>query len=179
MGRNKLLLPVDGQPMIRGIVENAIHAALDPVLVVLGHESSRVEAALQGLAVELVSNPGHEAGMTSSLRTGIDALPPALGAAIMILGDMPFVDSGMLRKIAETHRATRSLVVLSDYAGVQAPPTLFSRDLFSDLLGLDDGHCPRRIVNRHFSQATILHWPSNRLRDIDSPGDLEGDGGIG
>lgn len=178
MGRNKLILSVDGQPMIRGIVEAANRAALDPVLVVLGHESERVEAALQGLAVRFATNASHEAGMTSSLRTGIGALLSSVGAAIMILGDMPFVDAEMLQKIAETHRSTGSPLVLSDYAGVQAPPTLFSQELFPELLDLDDESVPRRVVTRHLSRATVLYWPANRLRDVDSPEDLEEAGAI-
>jgi molybdenum cofactor cytidylyltransferase len=39
MGQNKLLLDVGGQSLLQRAVRTAIDAGLEPVLVVVGHES--------------------------------------------------------------------------------------------------------------------------------------------
>src|SRR5437764_15437417 len=49
MGRNKLFLPLGGTSVLRRAVATARDAGLDPVLVVLGHESDRALAELAGL----------------------------------------------------------------------------------------------------------------------------------
>jgi len=175
-GRNKLLLEVGGEALVRRAVRTAIEGGLDPVVVVVGHEAGRVRAALGGLGCRIVDNPDYERGMTTSLRGGIAALPPGTPAAVMVLGDMPRVTAGMLAALAAAHAAAdparRPPVVLSDYGGVLAPPTLFDRALFPELLALPDDRCPRSVVERHRAAAAVCCWPAVALADLDRPEDL-------
>jgi GTP:adenosylcobinamide-phosphate guanylyltransferase len=60
---NKLLLPIDGVPMIRRVVDNVVASRADPVVVVTGFEPERVENALSDCGVRLVHNPLYEQGM--------------------------------------------------------------------------------------------------------------------
>jgi molybdenum cofactor cytidylyltransferase len=176
MGRNKLLLEVGGEPLVRRAAGAAIEAGLDPVLVVVGHQAGRVTAALDGLACRIVEHPGYAAGMTSSLRAGVAALPADAGAAVMILADMPGVSAEMLAAVvdawASDDPARRPPLVLSDYDGVNAPPTLFDRALFAELLALPDDRCPRRLAHRHHDRAATCRWPAGALADLDRPEDV-------
>ena len=45
MGRNKLFLQLGGTSVLRRAVATALQAELDPVIVVLGHESARARAS--------------------------------------------------------------------------------------------------------------------------------------
>jgi molybdenum cofactor cytidylyltransferase len=180
-GRNKLLLEVEGEPLVRRAARAALEAGLDPVLAVVGHEAERVRAALAGLGCRTVLNPDYERGLTTSLRAGIAALPAGTPAAVMVLADMPRVTAGMLAGLAAAHAsadpARRPPVVLSDYEGVPAPPTLFDRALFPELLALPDDRCPRSVVKRHREAAAVLRWPAAALADLDRPEDLAAAGG--
>ena len=49
MGRNKMLLELEGEPLVRRAARRALEAGLTPVVVVLGHEADRARAALAGL----------------------------------------------------------------------------------------------------------------------------------
>src|SRR5215468_460788 len=91
MGRNKLLLDIRGEPLVRRTVRAALDAGLAPVLVVLGHERERISASLEGLACQAVFNADHTDGVHTSLRRGIRAVPREAEAAILTLADMPFV----------------------------------------------------------------------------------------
>jgi molybdenum cofactor cytidylyltransferase len=127
-----------------------------------------------------VLNPDYERGLTTSLRAGIAALPAGTPAAVMVLADMPRVTAGMLAGLAAAHAsadpARRPPVVLSDYEGVPAPPTLFDRALFPELLALPDDRCPRSVVKRHREAAAVLRWPAAALADLDRPEDLAASG---
>jgi molybdenum cofactor cytidylyltransferase len=55
-GRNKLLMDVDGQPMVRRVAATLLNSRVREVIAVLGHDRTRVAAALAGLPVCIVVN---------------------------------------------------------------------------------------------------------------------------
>src|SRR5258706_7987926 len=75
MGRNKLFEPLGGTSVLRRAVGIAREAGLDPVLVVLGHQSDRALRELAGLRCAPVLNAEFARGMNTSLRAGISAVP--------------------------------------------------------------------------------------------------------
>jgi molybdenum cofactor cytidylyltransferase len=173
MGRNKLLFPLEGETLLRRAAGRAIAAGLDPVVVVLGFEAERARAELAGLACRTVENPDHERGINLSLRTGLAALPADSAAAIVMLADMPFVTAEMLATLVERYRNGSEPLVISDYAGVNAPPMLYDRALFAELQMMEGEGCGKQVVRRHRSEAAVLPWPPEALTDVDVPEDYE------
>lgn len=170
MGRNKLLLELDGETVVHRAARTADAAGLAPVVVVTGHERGAVEAALHGLRCRIVHNSEHAQGQHTSVGAGIAALDGPT-AAIVILADMPFVTPDMLRALAERHAATGAPVVASRYGGETiAPPILYDRRLFGELTRMDR-RCGRQVVKRHGADAVELDWPLERMRDLDRPSD--------
>lgn len=74
MGTPKQLLQWQGRSLLRSIVETAIAADCDPIIIVLGASSDLVQAEISDLPVQVVNNPEWRTGMGSSIRTGIQAL---------------------------------------------------------------------------------------------------------
>ena len=173
MGRNKLFLPLGGTSVLRRAVANALKAGLDPVLVVLGHESDRALAELQGVPCTPVLNQDYARGMNTSVRAGISAVPPDASGAVVMLADMPFVTAGMLRALVERYRAAEAPLVVSTYGEVLAPPILYGRPLFDELRGLDGDGCGKRVVKAHRAEAIEMPWPPAALADLDVPDDVE------
>lgn len=172
LGTNKLLLPIGGTTVLRRSVLTAVAAGLDPVLVVLGHQLERALAELRGLPCRPVPNPDHAAGVNTSLRAGILAIPEGAEAAVVILADMPLVTAEMVRTLVDRFRAGAAPLVLSTYGGVLAPPALYARALFPEL-GTQQGEgCGKRVMKRHRSEAVEVAWPPAALADIDVPEDV-------
>ena len=65
-------------------------------------------------------------------------------------------------------------LVVSHYGDVQAPPTLYARALFEELLSIPGERCAKQVVRRHEHEAEVVAWPVTALRDIDVPADYEG-----
>ena len=177
MGRNKLLLPFGGQPLVRRAASAAIEAGLDPVVVVLGHEAERVGAALTGLACTAIVNADHAQGMRLSLQAGLRALPGDASAALIALADMPLVTAAMMRAVADRYRQGAAPLVVSRYGSATAPPTLYDRSLFAEILALTGEGAGRPVVQRHLHEASVVSWPEAALADVDLPEDYDRLGG--
>jgi molybdenum cofactor cytidylyltransferase len=173
MGRNKLLLDVAGESLVRRAVRAAVDAGLDDVVVVLGHEEARIRAELDELCCNLVVNPDHAEGAGTSVRTGVREVSGRADAIVVVLADMPFVTAEMIATLADRYRQRRPPLVASHYGDVQAPPTLYDRALFDELLQIPGERCAKQVVRRHEKEALVVTWPASALRDIDAPGDYE------
>lgn len=173
MGTNKLLLPLEGEPLVRRTVRRCLAADFDRVVVVLGHESARVRAALDGLACETVENADHARGVGTSIRAGIGFVAEAVDAAAVVLADMPYVTTDMLRTVTSWYRATRPPVVVSEYGSVQAPPTLYDRALFARLLAIADDSGGKAVAQNLAALRVTVAFPESARRDLDAVADYE------
>lgn len=171
MGVPKLLLPLGDEPIVRRTARTICDSGYDEVVVVSGREQPGIMTALQGLPVRHALNADFATGMGSSFRTGVAELGPACEAAMFALADQPFVTAAEYRAILDTWRLQRPPIVSSRFGEVTAPPHLFVRTLFPELAALEHG--ARSVLQRHAAAMVVLHFPADRLLDIDTPEDYE------
>lgn len=172
MGRNKLLLDLGGRTVLDRALSVALAAGLEPLLVVVGHEADRVQAALTGTRARPVVNPDYERGLNTSLRTGIAAVPEGVAGAVVMLADMPLVDAAMIESLVARWRASDAPLAISRYGDVVAPPILYGAALFAELRALDGEGCGKAVIKRHRGEELTIQWPADRLTDLDVPDDL-------
>jgi molybdenum cofactor cytidylyltransferase len=173
MGRNKLLLEVAGETLVRRAVRGALAAGLDPVLAVLGHEADRVAAEIAGLPCQTVLNPRHAEGVRTSLQVGVARAAETSGALVVILADMPYVTAAMIETLVARWRASGAPLVVSRYGDVEAPPMLYDRALFDELRAVEGPGCGKQVVRRHRAEAEWVAWPPEALRDVDVAEDYQ------
>lgn len=172
MGRNKLLLELDGESVLRGSAKRLLAGGVSPLVVVLGHQADQAARELAGLPHEPALNPLYELGINSSLKSGILAARGLQAtAALVMLGDMPFVTAEMIAAMIARYRDSAAPLVISDYEGVNAPPMIYDQSLFPELLAMEGEGCGRQVVKRHKAEAEVLAWDPSALRDLDVPED--------
>lgn len=88
---NKLLIPVQGKPMIRHVVNNYSGAGIEHITVVVGHQHTQVREALAGLDLDIVFNSNFQQGQLSSLRCGLKAIAKHNPYIMVGLGDQPLL----------------------------------------------------------------------------------------
>ncbi len=141
------------------------------IVVVLGHEPARVEAALAGMTCAFVVNPGFTGPTSGSLHCGLRMLPDDCDAALVLLADMVHVSSAMVRTVIDTAAKGNAPLVVSRYGDVTAPPLLFRRSLFGELLAWTGEGCGKAVVRAHAHEAAYVDWPPSALADVDTPED--------
>jgi molybdenum cofactor cytidylyltransferase len=170
-GPNKLLAEIGGRPLVRIVAEQALASRAAPVIVVTGHERAKVEAALAGLKLRLVHNPDYAAGLSTSLKAGLAALPPHVDGAIVCLGDMPQVTAALIDRLAEAFDPERgALVVVPTIEGKRGNPVVWSRRFFPDLMALEGDVGARHLIATYADVvAEVPVEDAAALTDVDTP----------
>jgi molybdenum cofactor cytidylyltransferase len=172
MGRPKQLLDWGGRPLVRVVAEHALAARLDRVLIVVGAARADVAAALAGLPLEIVANPAYAEGQSSSLRAGVAALGPEVAAALVLLGDQPFVTQAIIERLVGEWRTSGAAVVAPSYAGQRGNPVLFARTIFPELLAIGGDQGARGVLAADPARVRLVPFDDPRpLADIDTPED--------
>ena len=174
MGRQKLLLPMgDGRPLVRLSVEQVLAAGVDDTVVVLGREAEAVAHALAGLPVRTVVNPRYAEGQSTSLRTGLDALPAETEAAVIALGDQPLLDPTVIRRLVRTFRASSQPIVVPVYREGRGNPVLFAATLFPELRAVTGDRGGRELIVRDPGRVAEVTLDAAMPADIDTPEDYD------
>ena len=102
-GLNKLLLPINGVPMVRHMALTLVAFADVPPVVVLGHEAKRVAAALDGIALTMITNVQYQSGQMSSVTAGLIAAGQAADYMIC-LADLPLLTALDCAALSAAHK---------------------------------------------------------------------------
>ena len=169
---NKLLASIAGKPLVRHAVESFVATSLSPIIVVVGYESDKVAAALEGLPVQLVFNPDHATGQGSSVGVGVEALDNNVTDAMIGLGDMPLLPSTSLDFLIHKHIGHEGHVrniTIPVFEGQRGNPVLWGKTFFPELITLAGDRGGRQLLNDHrAAQHLIACDHSSVLRDVDT-----------
>lgn len=171
--QNKLLQTVSGTPMVRLVAETLLESTVDGVTVVVGHEDDRVTAAVADLDVSIRINDQYATGQSTSVRTGIsEATNQDADAALIALGDMPWVNTATIDHLAEAYRLGVGEILVATYDGNRGNPVLFGRRFFDALMEVEGDVGGRTLLFESDETAGIETGDPGVLRDIDRPEDL-------
>jgi len=170
-GPNKLLEEINGKALVRIATEHVLASRARPVIVVTGHQRERVERALAGLPVTFVHNPNFANGLSTSLKTGITAVPANCDGTIVCLGDMPQVSAALIdRLIAAFDPERGALVAIPTITGKRGNPVLWSRRFFPDLTAVEGDVGARHLIGGY--AEAVVEVPvedAAALTDVDTP----------
>jgi molybdenum cofactor cytidylyltransferase len=166
----KQLAPLNGRPLLTYALEAMLAVpALDPVLVVLGHEASEIEAAIDFGTARVIRCADWDDGQSASLRAGVAAAGGAR-AVVITLGDQPFITpqviAGALDQL-DGHDAVRAV-----YGGRPGHPVVLSRRVMDAVPELHGDTGARELLARF----DVRRWDAGHLADatdIDTQEELD------
>jgi molybdenum cofactor cytidylyltransferase len=172
-GRNKLLIDIDGQSLVRRTALAYLATGVE-VRVVVGHEADLVRLALTDLPVAFVDNPRYAEGQPTSVRAGLDSLRGGHEAVVIGLADQAALTAaditGLLRAFADSDRRR---VLVPYYGDQRGNPVVFPAGIIAGIVASGRNASCRgfidnnpHLVTRH--EAVNDHF----VIDIDTPDDL-------
>jgi molybdenum cofactor cytidylyltransferase len=166
-GSPKQLARVGDKTLLEHVLEAASAADLRPVVAVVPPWLTRPRA-YEDPTLIWVRNPDPARGMSHSLRLGFAALPPNVGAAVILLADQPRVAPDHLRALVAARGGASFVATTVD--GIAQPPVLIEGDQFAAVMELH-GDAGLRDLLRDGSRA-VATVPSPPIADVDTPADL-------
>jgi molybdenum cofactor cytidylyltransferase len=170
MGRQKLLLQLQGKPVVRWSVEHIV-SHVEDVVVVTGPDDTAIRQALEDLAVRFVVNPRPQDGQGTSIAAGIGALKPWTTAALIALGDQPRMPATVVPALLDALRRSGKAIVAPVYQGVQGTPVVFSSEVFGELRALKGDAGARAVVKENPERVELVAFDLAMPPDVDTPED--------
>lgn len=164
---NKLRAPYRGKPL-------GLHASDTLAAIPFARHIAIVSEAAQGLfpaPFEALLNPSPEAGMSSSIALGVEALAgTGVRAALIALADMPLVPALHFEALLTRFDPAASIaIVATGVQDVPQVPALFGSEHFAALAALTGDRGARGL----FTNATTVLCEPRLLIDFDRPEDFE------
>jgi molybdenum cofactor cytidylyltransferase len=174
MGEVKPVTLIEGEPALSRILRTVGAVGIARPIVVLGAPSAgRVGEALDLTGCTVVLNDRPEAGMSRSLRRGLETVSGSAIGALVFHADMPFVEPETIRAVvrAAEHGARIAAPIHRGHRGF---PVFFRRSCFPELqrsLSGDAGG--RTYIETHREDLVAIPVDDpGCVYDIDRPADL-------
>jgi len=172
MGKPKLLLKLNDDTIIEHIIKELQQSNIDSIVVVLGHNPQSLIELLSKYSVRTVINKNYKDGMTSSFKVGLNEVKNTADAALLVLGDQPFISHTLINKLIDTYKKTPETKIVSPiYKGKKGHPVLFDKSLFEEILSLPLDKYIRDVIHNHYNEIVTIPWDKGTILDIDTPED--------
>jgi len=172
MGKeNKLLTDVDGTAMVTRVAKQITASQAEGLMVVTGHEKDQVELALKNYATGFVHNPDFADGLSTSLKTGLRALPDNIDGAIVCLGDMPLVKAEHIDQLIRAFDPVEGRSICVPVHGrKRGNPVVWSKRFITEILSVTGDIGARHLLEEHADQVIeVAIEQDGVLFDIDTP----------
>jgi molybdenum cofactor cytidylyltransferase len=171
MGRPKAALPFGASTLLGTVIETLSRTRVAGVTVVVGHHREVVERIAHSSGARVGVNPCPAEGMLSSVKAGIAATPEA-EAWLIVLGDQPALDPGVVDLLIERARASERSILLPVHEGKRGHPLLIRAAWGPEILALPTDIGLNALVRAHPEAVEEVSTGSpGVLEDIDTPED--------
>jgi molybdenum cofactor cytidylyltransferase len=172
MGEFKQLLTLDGKTFVARCVDNLLASRADEVVIVTGHRDADVRRALGNRPVRFAHNDDYHAGMSTSIKRGVQALSGEARAYLIALVDQPQISTKIINRVIDAHETAQPLIVIPTYSGRKGHPIILDMQLKDEILAMDTAQGLRQVVHAHASDILRVEVADEAvLVDCDYPED--------
>ena len=173
MGKPKQLLSYKGKTLLNIVCEQALQTAYKPIVVVLGAYEDEILEQYRHPDIHYVTNTNWQAGMSSSIHTGISAImdqQPEIENIIISVADQVFITAEIFKMLSVQQELTGKNIVACSYAQTIGTPVLFHKNHFEELLSLHGDEGAKRMLKKHKEDTALIEFELGHI-DIDTEAD--------
>lgn len=176
MGRNnKLLLNVDGIPLVRKSAINILNSNVTSMTVVTGFDENKIVNALSGLNVNFVKNINFRKGLSSSLKAGLANITPTPSAVIICLADMPKIQPEHINQLIENFDPLKGWeICIPTNNGKRGNPVLIGSHFFPYIFETSGDFGAKQVMKQHSDKIVEVEIGTSDIHfDIDTQDEYE------
>lgn len=175
MGKvNKLLVEIDGVPIIKRVIDAIRGGGVNRIYVVTGFENKRVESCLSDERLTYIYNENFNQGMGTSLAVGVrEIVVDDFDGILVCLSDLPRLNSEIVELLVrEFYENGENKIVVPTFRGRRGHPVIFPKRYHKSLERLKGDEGARRLIQRE----SVLEFESGDdsiIRDLDTLKDIQ------
>ena len=172
-GYHKLLLPLDGRPVLTHVIDAALASKASPIVLVLGHNVEYVRAQIAGYLTNsdiiLVENPDYLQGQSTSMHVGLATVQEtitngytkseagnSIDSVVFLLGDQPLITTHIIDALITMRQTNEKQIIAPLYNGRRGNPILFASELFPELMEVRGDEGGRSVVENHRQELATI-----------------------
>jgi Uncharacterized MobA-related protein len=172
-GGTKQIVIASGKPLAQHAINALAAAGVDEIVVVTGHDAVAVERALTlPRDARFTRNPAYRDGQSTSLAAGLHEVSEESQAAVILMGDQPGIEPGVVRSLIARFLQTRRQIVRAAFRDGPGP-TLLSREIYMEAGHLHGDAGARLLMASHPEWVEEVAIDADAPRDIDTRADLD------
>jgi molybdenum cofactor cytidylyltransferase len=168
----KLLLAVDGTPMVERVIQAARASLLDEVVLVYQNENIKKAGGKYG--IKTVYNECAATGQSASIKSGIAAASSGADGFMFLVGDQPFINAATINLLIAAFKQAPHDIIIPVYNGKRGNPVIFPATLKDALLTLKGDQGGRVLIDKMPERVKLVTIEDKRLGiDVDTVEDYE------
>ncbi len=172
MGRFKPLLSMNGQTVIERVVSTFRSGGAADILVVIGNRAGEMTAALAPLGVQTALNRDYDAGMFSSVMTGVRQVDRSSSGFFVHPADIPLVRPATIAALTGQFTKTPDALCYPYFMGRRGHPPLIPAGMADAILAWPGRGGLRGFLETREDAAVNVPVPDEGvLIDMDGPED--------
>ena len=162
MDKEKLLLKVEGIPMIERVVRAAKSSQIDELIIV--YQRDEIKEIVKKYGIKMIYNQHADEGQSAAVKLGIKSSHPDSYGFMFLVGDQPYLNTSTIDKLIDVFKRVKDTIVVPIYNKTRGNPVIFPSTLREDLLRLE-GDCGGR---------KIIEGMGNTIKLVTIEKDIEG-----
>ena len=171
-GINKLMLAVEGEPLLRHTLKTLLASRLGEVVVVLGHQAEEARILLHELEVRIVVNKDYLEGQMSSVHCGLEALTRPCDGVMICLTDQPLLTAQDIDVLIDAFDRHGGSIIVPTYQGRRGNPIVLAYAHREEILGGGRNLGCKRLIERNPDLVRTVEMDTDHMVfDLDTPED--------
>ena len=163
---NKLLMTLGdtGVSVAERTIQSIVSAGYTSILVVTGHDADKLRDGLVDVELQWTHNSRYKDGMGTSIARAFHNIE-SWDAALIVLGDMPFVSVVTLQFLREISDQHPNQIIVPSFNGRRGQPVIFPSRFFRQLKECTGDVGGKRILQSHPESVMLvdvgdeaIHW---------------------
>ena len=173
-GKDKLSLPIAGQPMGIHALDVLEKAPFALRVLVTSHDKLYLIEAARERGFDLVINPAPEQGMSLSVRLGTEHIvqASAYDGILYAVADQPNLSVATVERLVQAFMAQPDFIWAPESDGKRGNPVLFPASLFAELQEVTGDRGGRQVIAAHRELLRTVAVAPEELKDIDTEEDM-------
>lgn len=167
MKKNKLVLDLDGSPVIERVIKAIKDSEVDNIIMVYREDTVKEIGIKNG--VKTIYNDRAELGQSQSMKLGVKYSPPETKAFMFFVGDQPFLNAATINRLIKVFKEGKYPIVVPEYNGEKGNPVIFSSEFKGELLDIEGDKGGRSIIRKRPHEVKVVHFSDEIIgKDIDT-----------